>query len=138
MSGKVRLWLDDLLDNPDHPERHTPEGWVGVKTALAACRLLSKGGVEHISFDHDLGEVEDDHGGYIVAKFIEKWAFHEKIQKLTWDIHSANPTGAANITRAMECADRYWAQKPCVWCSGTGIVQETGIICRTCRGSGRS
>lgn len=25
----------------------------------------------------------------------------------------------------------------CVWCSGTGIVQPTGLVCRTCGGSGK-
>jgi DnaJ-class molecular chaperone len=25
----------------------------------------------------------------------------------------------------------------CIWCSGTGFVSETGVMCRTCHGSGR-
>lgn len=24
----------------------------------------------------------------------------------------------------------------CAWCNGTGIVPATGVVCRTCRGSG--
>lgn len=110
----MKLWLDDLLDDPDAPERHIPEpvgavwGWVGAKTALHACRMIARGNIEHISFDHDLGD--GNGSGYIVALFIEKGAYNGKIGKMTWDIHSANPIGRGNIERAMKSAERYWAR----------------------------
>jgi hypothetical protein len=102
----VRLWLDDQLDDPVTPERHTPPGWTGVKTTFAACRALARGPVDHISFDHDLGEGRGS--GYIVARFIEHRAFLRTLPPLTWDVHSANPAGRANIVRAMEQAERFW------------------------------
>lgn len=103
----MRLWLDDLLDDPESPDRHTPVGWVGAKTALAACRLIVTGQVSHISFDHDLGPTWAG-SGYLVARFIEKCAFEKRIPALTWDIHSANPVGSRNIANAMISADRFF------------------------------
>jgi hypothetical protein len=104
----MKLWLDDQLDDPDCPERHTPEGWVGVKTALAACRLLATGQVTYISFDHDLGTWLS---GYIVAKFIAKRAYEDKMSRLGWDLHSKNPVGADNIRFTMKNAERFWNYK---------------------------
>jgi hypothetical protein len=103
----MKLWLDDLLDDPSSPERWTPEGWVGARTVLEAARKLKSGQVTHISFDHDLG-IDAGWTGYTLAKLIEKWAWWGVIPALTWDIHSANPVGAENITRAMKAAEIYW------------------------------
>lgn len=105
----MKLWLDDQLHDMYTPERHTPNGYVGVSTALDACRLLKSKRVSHISFDHDLGKGTDDQGGYIVARFIEKGAAMGTISSLTWDIHSANPVGRKNIELAMKSAERFWA-----------------------------
>lgn len=105
----MRLWLDDKLDDPGTPERHTPEGWTGAKTAIAACRAIATGSVEHVSFDHDLGD--GDGTGYLVARFIERRAFFGRIARLTWDVHSANPAGRDNIVRAMEKAEAFWLSK---------------------------
>lgn len=103
----IKLWLDDLLDDPESPERHTPAGWTGAKTALEACRLIKTGAVTHVSFDHDLGPAWAG-SGYTVARFIEKLAFEGSIPQLTWDIHSANPVGAHNIRQAMLSADKFF------------------------------
>jgi DnaJ-class molecular chaperone len=27
---------------------------------------------------------------------------------------------------------------PCIWCDGSGFIPETGVLCRTCKGSGDS
>lgn len=111
----MKLWLDDkcleefveIAGNLVPNERFTPEGWIGVTTAREAIRLLKTGEVEEISFDHDLGE--QIHGdGYIVAKYIEKYAFNGTLNRMKWDIHSANPVGAKNITMAMQGAERWW------------------------------
>lgn len=103
----MKLWLDDMLDDPSSPDRHVPTGWVGAKTALQACRLLASGKITHISFDHDLGPSWAG-SGYLVARFIEKLAFNKKIPPLSWEIHSANPVGAKNITLAMKSADKFF------------------------------
>lgn len=105
----MKLWLDDQINDPNTPERHTPTGYVGSSSVLETCRLIKEGKVEHISFDHDLGDLWIQRkGGYTVAKYIEKLAFEGKIKRISWDIHSANPVGRDNIIRAMQSADRYW------------------------------
>lgn len=102
----MKIWLDDQINDPACPARHTPVGFVGYSSALDAIKAINKGIVTYISFDHDLGD--NKFSGYIVARFIEKNAFFGKINKIEYDIHSANPVGAMNIKKAMESAERYW------------------------------
>jgi hypothetical protein len=106
----VKLWLDDQLDDPERPIRHTPVGWVGVKTPKEAIRLLKTGQVTEISFDHDLGESWWGNG-YTVARFIEREAYFGRLQPIEYSIHSANPIGAENIEKAMASALRWWGTK---------------------------
>ena len=103
----MKLWLDDMLDDPNSSDRHVPPGWIGAKTALQACRIIATGKVEHVSFDHDLGPAVAG-TGYLVARFIEKRAFEGRVPALTWDIHSSNPVGARNIESAMLSAKRFF------------------------------
>lgn len=107
---EIRIWLDDLLDDPDSPERHVPEGWVGAKTAPEAIRLLEIFKVVEISFDHDLGEEPGVGTGADVARWIEEAAYNGVIGRLGWKVHSANPVGRENITSAMRSAERFWAR----------------------------
>lgn len=102
----IKIFLDDQINDPSCPARHPPIGWVGVDTALKACRLIRTGEVSHISFDHDLGLGKSS--GYIVAKYIEKLAYLGKIKRMSWDIHSANPVGALNIKLCMQRAEQFW------------------------------
>lgn len=102
----MNIWLDDQIDDPATPERRPPEGYVGVKTTLAACRLIKSGRVRSIDFDHDLGEILGN--GYIVARYIEKQAYLGKIPRISWNIHSANPVGRKNIELAMKSAEKFW------------------------------
>ena len=104
--GLVRVWLDDQINDPETPPRHPPPGWVGVATAMAACRLLARGGVTHVSLDHDLGDGQMT--GYTVARFIEKRAHEGRLEPLQWAVHSANPVGAAKMRQALLSADRAW------------------------------
>jgi len=46
--------------------------------------------------------------GLDVAKWIEEQAFHNKIPRLTWALHSYNPVGVRNMMLALKNADRYW------------------------------
>ena len=96
----MRLWLDDLRPMPFGYDIH-------VKTAEETIKLLEKGDVVYISFDHDLGE-EENGTGYDVAKWIEEAAFNKLIPQLKWKIHSANPVGEKNIKLAMDKADEFW------------------------------
>lgn len=113
----MKLWLDDQIDDPATPDRHTPEGWVGCKTALQACRILKTGKVTRISFDHDLGPSWAG-TGYTVACFIEKYVYFGKVPPLDWSIHSANPVGRDRIKSAMQrvptitCKDFYDEKDP--------------------------
>ena len=94
----LRLWIDD--------ERPMREGFdVHAKTAEEAISILSQGNVEHVSFDHDLG---GEKTGNDVAKWIEEQAYVNDFPKITWDVHSANPPGAANIRAAMNSCERIW------------------------------
>ena len=104
----VCLWVDDQIDDPSAHGRHVPEGWIGVKTPLQACRYIKTGKVIHIDFDHDLGMISNDRGGYLIARYIEKLAYEGKISRIDWSIHSANPVGRKNIVHAMRSAERSW------------------------------
>lgn len=95
------VWLDD--------SRPMPIGFdIHVKTAHEAISLLEKGSVRYISLDHDLGP--DEAGtGYDVAKYLERAAYFDEIGPVRWSIHSANPVGRANMGRALDQANIYWA-----------------------------
>jgi len=107
----LHLWLDDERDptDPVIQKSYGAKGWeVWIKTVPEAIKYLEGGGVASISLDHDLGENQPS--GYELAKWIEEKAFHGTIPKLQWKVHSANPSGAGNITLAMKSADRFWNQ----------------------------
>jgi Cyclic-phosphate processing Receiver domain len=106
----MRVWLDDL--------RPAPPGFdVHVTTANEAIALLKTGSVTHLSLDHDLGDPANG-TGYEVARWVEEHAFRwaeqaaDGLPPLTWNIHSQNPVGVENMTRAMRNADRFWRTRP--------------------------
>jgi hypothetical protein len=109
----IRLWLDDERD-PSHwsPSSFFGIKWTWVKTAKEAVELLRTGKVFEISFDHDLGEEQDPiyFNGYSVAQFIEQEAFYGTLDRIKWDVHSANPVGRKNIEACMQQADKFWAE----------------------------
>jgi len=95
----MRVWLDDV--------RVMPEGFdVWVTDALSCAELIESGKVTYLSFDHDLGD--SLFTGYTVACIIESLAYYNKIDRISWDIHSQNPVGRENIGKAMRKADEYW------------------------------
>lgn len=95
----MKLWLDDIRIPPEG-------GWTWVTTVKDAIRCLETGTVEEISFDHDLGTKDD---GCDVAAWIEMMAAAEKMNRIKWSIHSANPVGRQRISQAMESAERFWS-----------------------------
>lgn len=108
----MRLYLDDLrvtgarTANPASFDAH-------AFNAGEAIAMLETGNVTHISLDHDLNaEGELDAGvtgtGYDVAAWIEARAHAGTLPRLTWEVHSMNPAGAARIRAALESADRFW------------------------------
>jgi hypothetical protein len=104
----IDLWLDDER-NPSNQNTKSLFGSIGseiwVKTPQEAIDFLSQGNVRSISFDYDLG---GDLTGITVANWIEEQAYNGKIKPLTWKIHSANPVGRQDISRAMNSAERFW------------------------------
>lgn len=95
----LRIWLDDV--------RPMPKGFdIWCKTADDCLYFVRHDNVEHISFDHDLGQ--SDGSGYFVASVIDGMAYSKEVNQISWDIHSANPVGRKNIEAAMKSAERFW------------------------------
>jgi hypothetical protein len=87
------LFLDDIRDPPEKMEN--------VKIArnvTEAKALIREFGVpDHISFDHDLGELETGQQflWYLIQEHLNCDLNLSTIKRIT--IHSANPVGAGNI-----------------------------------------
>lgn len=97
----MRIWLDD--------EREMPEGFdLHCKTAAEAIHWLKTGTVTFISLDHDLGMPEAG-TGYDVAKWLEEQAFNCALERVDWDIHSANPVGVKRMEDALMNANKWWS-----------------------------
>lgn len=97
----MKIWLDDIRPMPDDYD-------VWVRKVFDCMYLLETGEVEHLSFDHDLGDYGSENSGYNLATWIESKAFDDELPRLTWDIHSQNPVGRDRIEAAMRSAERYW------------------------------
>lgn len=98
----MRIWLDDERPMPE-------EGFdLHCKTALEAINLLRSGKVTFISLDHDLGPPEAG-TGYDVANWIEEQAFHCNLDRVDWEVHSANPVGRRSMRTALEQANKWWS-----------------------------
>lgn len=110
---QIKLWLDDERD-PTDPYIQNMFGAEGdeiwVKTAHVAISHLQQGNIISVSLDHDLGP--DSAGtGMDVAKWIEEQAFHGNLPRLSWSVHSLNPIGARDMTRALKRADVFWSSQ---------------------------
>lgn len=99
MSVKIKVWLDDVREMPEHFDVH-------VRTAEEAIRLLSTHAVSEISLDHDLGE--DMTNGYQVAKFIEEGAFTGFLLRLGVFVHTDNAGARPSMVAAIKNARKYW------------------------------
>lgn len=103
----MKIWLDDVRPKP-HDE------WIHVKNVGEAMELI--GTIQRdedwcISFDHDLGEKMST--GYDLASWIERLVYERRIHPpVAYWIHSANPTGRANIAAAMLSMERWMHEQP--------------------------
>jgi len=103
------IWLDDVRKKPDHFD-------IWFKSGKDLVNYIKKGKhISFISFDHDLSFKHyfglnpfNKMTGYDVASFIEELAYHNKIKRFPWAVHSQNPVGAKRIIQAMENCDKYW------------------------------
>ena len=91
----MRVYIDDL---------RTPKGNfdVVVRSFEDFITLLCNHGndITYVSFDHDLGEDgkgEELPSGLDCAKFLVDHCIDNDIDLPEWNVHSANPVGAANI-----------------------------------------
>lgn len=89
----MKLYLDD--------ERIAPDGWVQVRWPDEAIKLLEKGGVTHLSLDHDLGD--DQRGtGYDVLLWIEQEVVLQRHVPPEIAIHTANPAARQRMIAAVD------------------------------------
>lgn len=106
----MKLWLDDERD-PTHPVIQSEFGAKGdevwAKTVSEAINYLKQGLVTSVSLDHDLGPMGEG-SGMDVANWIEEQAFHGKLPKLSWAVHSMNYVGARYMEKALINADKFW------------------------------
>jgi hypothetical protein len=97
----MRIYLDD--------ERPTPDGWIRAYWPDEVIALLEKGGVTHISLDHDLGD--DKRGtGYDVILWIEEAVATRGFVPPIISVHSANSSARVKMfagIRAIETMTRF-------------------------------
>lgn len=92
----MKLWLDDIRD----PTMYGHIGWVWVKTADEAIKMLATGNVTQASLDHDLdieatlGNTPTEKTGYDVVLWMEEHNVYP-INGVT--VHSMNPSGKAKM-----------------------------------------
>ncbi len=104
------LYVDDVRRTGDRT--HNPSGpWERTYGYHDTLQRLLQGDITHISLDHDLdadGELPEELTGYDIACWIEGQAAFGRLPRMTWEVHSMNPSGAARIRQAMQSADRFW------------------------------
>lgn len=93
----MKLWLDDQLDDPETPERHPPEGFLGARSSEEAKALVRKHGMpEFLDLDHDLGG--DDTARVFLSWLSERYP-NGPIP--SYRVHSRNVVGAPAIESFM-------------------------------------
>ena len=97
------MYLDDLR-NPKGP------GFIVVRSFVEAVQYVQNHGFpSYVSFDHDLGD-NDEKTGYDFAKYLVDLDLNGIMKmpdNFDFNVHSANPVGAANIKNYMENYIRY-------------------------------
>lgn len=85
----MKIYLDD--------ERPCPPGWIHCRWPQEVIRLLERGGVTHVSLDHDLGDAESsvregrtERTGYDVILWIEEQVALHGFYPPAITVHSAN------------------------------------------------
>lgn len=97
----VKIYLDDERTPQD------PGEWVILRSVLELRRHIKiHGKPEYISFDHDLGGLEDGHDA---AVWFIDWCMMNKIgpEEVEINVHSANPVGRDRILAAFESWRRF-------------------------------
>ena len=85
-----KLYLDDI-------RIPKTEGWDIIRTYEEFVSWITKNGIpKEISFDHDLGEI-DEKTGYDCAKWLCEYCWTNGLPLPEFNCHSANPVGRENI-----------------------------------------
>jgi len=93
-----KLWIDDQLDDPERPRRHTPKDFIGARSSKEAQDLVDVAGLPvFMDLDHDLG------GDDKVMVFL-RWLSDTYPDGPVPDygIHTENPEGRKNIESFMQ------------------------------------
>ena len=90
---KYKLYLDDV--------RPIPEGWIGMRCFHSFTLFIKDHGLpQEISFDHDLGVIEDTMdlalNGYDCARWLLD-KYQDETNNIKIHVHSANPVGRERI-----------------------------------------
>ncbi len=98
----MKVYLDD--------ERPPPDGWHGCRWPQEVIELLKRGGVTHLSLDHDLGD--DSVGtGYDVVLWIEQEVATTSFIPPEIDVHSANVSARAKMEMGIKSILRLASQR---------------------------
>lgn len=92
------LWIDDQLDDPETPIRHTPEGFFGAcSSEMAKTLVLAKGLPTFMDLDHDLGEKDTvmDFLRWLTSNFPDG-------PVPAYLVHSQNPEGVKSIVSYLD------------------------------------
>lgn len=98
----MKLYVDDI--------RIAPEGWTQAWNAREALIFLKEGNVTHLSLDHDLGDV-DEPTGYWIMGWIEMAVYDNQIELPEIKFHTANPAGRENMQRCLDSIIRRESDK---------------------------
>ena len=87
----LKLHIDDQLDDPDQPFRHTPKGFKGAKNGYEAKEFVKEFGPPQVlSLDCDLGIGTDGKKDRVISFLM--WLeenYHDHCPE-SWTIHSQN------------------------------------------------
>jgi len=100
----MKIYIDDIRDQPD-------SSWILVRDLESAMELI-KESIERItviSFDHDLGTINDIPVTSIpIAEYLEELAYNGQYpSQLKLQVHSANPVGIKNLNAIFKSIDRF-------------------------------
>ncbi|MDO8664434.1 MAG: hypothetical protein Q7K44_02715 [Candidatus Liptonbacteria bacterium] len=88
----MKIWLDDQLDDPNTPTRHTPEGYIGVKRGEDFKKLITDAHtknepIEIIHLDNDLDEETE---GYQLLEWLKDTYPEYVVGTTEIQVHSEN------------------------------------------------
>jgi hypothetical protein len=100
---EYKIFLDDL---------RIPKttGWTIARNYEEFKTLIIKYGLPtKISFDHDLGDFEQDNEktGYSCAKWLVEWCMDNNKPIPEYNVHSANPVGKENIDSYFKSYEKF-------------------------------